>query len=315
MEIVVSVVCNAYNHVKYIAEALEGFVTQRTDFAFEVLVHDDASTDGTADVIREYEKRYPDIIKPIYQTVNQYSQGVNISQTFQYNRVQGKYIAFCEGDDYWTDTDKLQKQVNALERMPECDICAHAASATRDGGIVRVIAPAEKDCILSVEDVIRGGGGYVATNSLMYRAALHHNPPPFRQLLKLDYTMQIYGALRGGMIYLADNMSVYRLMTEGSWSRRMEKAPARRVKHLEKVKDMLLQLDTDTAHKYHDVIREHWLSTEYSIRSMQGAYWKIIRDSEMMKSLPLKRKVITLVKAIQSTFSSIFRRKSGEKEE
>ena len=85
---------------------------QKTDFPFEILIHDDASTDGTADIIREYEAKYPDIIKPIYQTENQYSKGIKVSQVYQFPRAKGKYIALCEGDDYWTDPYKLQKQVD-----------------------------------------------------------------------------------------------------------------------------------------------------------------------------------------------------------
>jgi glycosyltransferase involved in cell wall biosynthesis len=96
---------------------------QKTDFQIEVLIHDDASTDGTADIIREYEDKYPEIIKPIYQIENQYSKGIKISQTYNWPRAQGKYMAFCEGDDYWTDPYKLQKQVDFLEKNPEYGMC------------------------------------------------------------------------------------------------------------------------------------------------------------------------------------------------
>ena len=98
----VSICCITYNHAPYIRQCLDGFMMQQTNFTFEVLIHDDASTDGTADIIREYESKYPDIIKPIYQTENQYSKGVKVSATFNFPRAKGKYIAMCEGDDYWT---------------------------------------------------------------------------------------------------------------------------------------------------------------------------------------------------------------------
>lgn len=124
-EILVSICCITYNHEKYIRDAIEGFLMQKTDFPFEVLIHDDASTDGTADIIREYETKYPDIIKPIYQTENQYSKGIKISATYNYPRAKGKYIALCEGDDYWTDPLKLQIQVNVLEKHPQYVFCCH----------------------------------------------------------------------------------------------------------------------------------------------------------------------------------------------
>lgn len=121
----VSIVCITYNHEPYIRQCLDGFMMQQTDFPFEVLIHDDASTDRTAEIIREYAAKYPDIIKPIYQTENQYSKGVKIGVTYLYPRAKGKYIAECEGDDYWTDPLKLQKQVDFLEEHPDYSLCFH----------------------------------------------------------------------------------------------------------------------------------------------------------------------------------------------
>jgi len=132
-EIIVSICCATYNHQKYIRDAIEGFLMQKTTFPFEILIHDDASTDGTADIIREYEAKYPDIIKPIYQTENQYSKGINPYIAFVYPRAQGKYIALCEGDDYWIDPLKMQKQVDFLEANPEFSMCFHNAMLVYEG--------------------------------------------------------------------------------------------------------------------------------------------------------------------------------------
>ncbi len=122
---IVTVITLVYNHEPYIRQCLEGIVMQKTDFFFEVLVHDDASTDSSANIIREYEEKYPDIIKPIYQTENQHSKKVGIFKTFIYPIVKSKYIAMCEGDDYWTDPYKLQKQVDFLETHSQYDLCSH----------------------------------------------------------------------------------------------------------------------------------------------------------------------------------------------
>ena len=118
-EILVTVICLTYNHEKYIRECIDGFVMQKTNFAYEVIIHDDASTDNTAEIIKEYQQKYPDIIIPILQTENQYSKKVPIGKTFIYPRAKGKYIALCEGDDYWIDPYKLQKQVDFLEDNPD----------------------------------------------------------------------------------------------------------------------------------------------------------------------------------------------------
>ncbi|MBK9598199.1 MAG: glycosyltransferase [Flavobacteriales bacterium] len=114
----VSVICITYRHEKFIGQALEGIVMQRTDFPFEVIVHDDASSDGTADVLRDYERRYPELIKPIYQTVNQHSREKGFVTRTVNAAAKGKYIALCDGDDIWTDPDKLAKQVALWKRTP-----------------------------------------------------------------------------------------------------------------------------------------------------------------------------------------------------
>lgn len=121
----VSICCLAYNHAPYIRQCIEGFLIQKTNFSFEVLIHDDASTDETADIIREYEKKYPEIIFPIYQTVNQFSQGIKVSAVYNFSRAKGKFIAMCEGDDFWTDPLKLQKQIDFLETHVDYVICSH----------------------------------------------------------------------------------------------------------------------------------------------------------------------------------------------
>jgi glycosyltransferase involved in cell wall biosynthesis len=115
-QIFLSICCLTYNHELYIRDCLEGFIKQKTNFLFEILIHDDASTDRTPEIIRDYERIYPELIKPIYQKENQYSKGKGISIKFQFPRAKGKYIAICEGDDYWTDPYKLQKQVDFLEK-------------------------------------------------------------------------------------------------------------------------------------------------------------------------------------------------------
>lgn len=294
MDICVSIICNVFNHENYIRDALESFVMQKTNFKFEILVHDDASTDKTADVIREYEAKYPDLIKPIYQTENQYSKGMGIVGKIQRGRVLGKYIAFCEGDDYWTDTYKLQKQYDALEAHPEVDICAHCGmkvnAETKE--CIGYISPAETDSILTIEQVIMGGGGYVATNSLMYRRNLDFNFPKFREYLRLDYSLQIHGALRGGMLYLADCMSAYRVMSKGSWSERMKKDRKKFENHTNKVIKCLEILNEETEFKYNDIIKKGILKAEFHYLNVFREY-KRLKDKkykELYHNLSLKTK-------------------------
>jgi len=115
----VSILCVTFNQKNYIRQTIDGFLKQKVNFSIEIIIHDDASTDGTAEIVKEYAEKYPNIIKPILQKENQYSQGIGIWTTHIYPKAQGKYFAECEGDDYWTDPNKLQHQVDFLERNPE----------------------------------------------------------------------------------------------------------------------------------------------------------------------------------------------------
>ena len=121
----VSIITLAYNHAPFIRQCIEGIMMQKTSFPFELFIHDDASTDATADIIREYQAQYPDIIKPIYQKENHWVQKKSILRQYIYPNVKGKYIALCEGDDYWTDPNKLQRQIDFLETHPDYYACTH----------------------------------------------------------------------------------------------------------------------------------------------------------------------------------------------
>ena len=122
----VSICCITYNHVNLIRGCLDGFLMQKTTFPIEILIHDDCSTDGTTDIIREYAAKYPELIFPLYEDENQYSKGkAGEIDFYNYKRARGKYIAYCEGDDWWTDPDKLQRQVAFLEAHPDYSVCYH----------------------------------------------------------------------------------------------------------------------------------------------------------------------------------------------
>ena len=299
-EIVVSIICNTYNQEEYIADAIESFLMQKTRFAYEVLVHDDASTDNTAYIIQKYEKLYPDIIKPIYQKENQYSKGVPIGFKYQYPRIKGKYVAYCEGDDYWTDAYKLQKQVEALENHPECDICAHPAYTVnaKSKEIVGKLEPSKENRIFTLEEVINGGGGFVATNSLMLRKDNIIHPSKFYSYYRIDYALQIQGSLRGGMVYLADNMSAYRMFSKGSWSERMSKNPKQAIENYTKLIKMLEIVDEETQGKYAKTISKRIRREEFLKLQIQEDFKKILKEyKDVLKTESLKAQIKLLLKA------------------
>jgi len=210
----VSIVTLAYNHGKYIRQCLEGFVMQITDFPFEVIIHDDASTDDTAKIIREYEKKYPDIIKPIFQTENQYSNGVAIGATYLYPKARGKYIAECEGDDWWTDPHKLQKQVDYMEAHPKCSMCCTNYSSLRmkDGFLKTDESTSRRFNTLSLMR-----SNKIGTLTVLYRKSLlmeylkkvKPTMPSFRMG---DVPLWIWMTHKGYIKELPDITSVYRIL-------------------------------------------------------------------------------------------------------
>lgn len=214
----VSISCLVYNHEPYLRDCFEGFIKQKTSFPIEILVHDDASTDHSADIIREYTEKYPDLFKPIYQTENQYSKGVKISFEYQYPRAHGKYIALCEGDDYWTDPNKLQMQVDWLEEHEDyVMVCSDAI----------IEAPKKKlkwscyrkDTTISVKDMVLGGGSFVQTCTIVFRKKLLDNYPQYCINCHIgDYPLQIWAILNGKVRYFSKKYGFYRFNHPASWT-------------------------------------------------------------------------------------------------
>lgn len=307
--IVVTVICLTYNHEKYIADALEGFIAQKTNFEFEIFVHDDASTDRTADIIREYANKYPNLIRPILQTENQYFKGGSIKEKYIMPYISGEFIALCEGDDYWTDPYKLQKQYDILMKHPKINICAHKAYKVDANSkkILGYIAPADENRIFSVEDVILGGGGFVATNSLMYRRKINNNMYEFRKQCGLDYALQIEGALSAGMLYLCDCMSAYRYMTPNSWSDRVKKSSISYNKNNDNIVKMLKTLNNETNHEYEDCIHRAILENEFAKAEFNRNYNEMLSSKyyDIWAELSLMRKIRIIIKKNLKKFGLI----------
>lgn len=253
-EILVSICCVAYNQEKYIGKCLDSFVSQKTDFAFEVLIHDDASTDRTAEIIRTYEQQYPDIVKPIYQTVNQYSQGVNIAKEFQHPRVSGKYVALCEGDDYWCDENKLQTQVEYMEQHEDCTMtCCAIQRIDGEGNFTRIECVRDEEGDLETKDVIEQGGYYISTPSIVLRKSVYVELPRFREMADVgDFPLQILAAARGKVHYFPKPMAAWRIAHEGSWSFKQNQKV--NVGHFYCEDEWLREFDRYFDYKFHEAV-------------------------------------------------------------
>ena len=220
----VSICCITYNHAPYIRDALEGFLRQRTDFPFEIIVHDDVSTDDTVAIVREYMARYPRLFVPMFQSENQFSQGRKPS-ALTFGKARGDFMALCEGDDWWTDPGKLQQQVGVLMDRPDVDLCSHGVES--DGRVATEIWTSLSEDVLQdygLREVISKSYALTSTATVMIRrdAAMR-----FADYVKTrtglpfgDVYLKFFGTLRGGAVFINRPMAFYRRHSVGSWSAR-----------------------------------------------------------------------------------------------
>ena len=266
--IMVSICCITYNQEKYIRETIDSFLMQKTNFKYEVIIHDDCSTDSTTKIIKEYEKKYPNIIKPIYEEENQMSKGKVI--TFMtYRKAKGKYIALCEGDDFWIDENKLQKQVDYMEKYNQCTLCFHNAKELyMKRGIEKKYIDKKyekkftKDGIYHADNILSfGQGGAIPTASLMFR---EKDAEKFMELytgsyICTDMPLKLFMSAQGYAYFINEVMSVYRRETGQSltdnWTKD-EEFSEKKVIRLKKFIDIIDDFNKYTNFKYDDGLKE-----------------------------------------------------------
>lgn len=288
-EIMVSVWCRTYNHVSYIRDALEGFVTQQTDFIYKVIVYDDASTDGTSDIVKEYEERYPQLIHAIIAKENTYhrpdSREIELKMWKQY--LTGKYMALCEGDDFWIDRNKLQKQVDYLEASPEYSLYIHNALWLNCfDGKLRAGNPFkgndEKD--ITAEELIMQYNGYPATASFLFRREAQINEPKLFAISPAgDYAAILYALSLGKVHYSSRIMSVYRVFANGSYAVRMQQSSGLRIYFYLRMRMFLAAYDEYTNYQYHKWIAKRIACCELAV--MYGGEQNILIAEYVKQSM------------------------------
>ena len=233
--IMVSIRCTAYNHEKYIRDALEGFVMQKTNFRFEAIVHDDASTDGTAAIIREYAEKYPDIIKPIYETENQYLKYDGSFQRIMNEACKGKYIAMCECDDYWMDPYKLQKQVDFMESHTDYMMCFTRAKVIYETDFnTKFHFDKTEDREYTGNELINTW--IVPTASIVYRKEIiNYKIKGEQRVISGDIKLYLNASAMGKVRGMSDYTTVYRVHESG-----ISRNPKFFLKRLEKYPDQYI---------------------------------------------------------------------------
>lgn len=228
----VSVCCLTYNHEAFIKQAIDSFLSQKVEFEIEILVYNDASTDGTTEIVRDFETKYPGIVRQICNESNIYQKyGAGPILVDHYRNANGKYLAICEGDDYWIDEQKLQKQVDFLERNSDYSICFHNALVRYDN-IDYEEHPFHNRKIgetFMIDNIVKGN--FMNTCSLMYRKCNGEFPRFLSSSDGCDWLFNIYYATFGKIHYIDELMSVYRVHGQGAYQNHLNWTLERHFKH------------------------------------------------------------------------------------
>ena len=265
----VSISCITYNHAPFIRQCLDGFLMQQCDFEYEILIHDDASTDGTSDIIREYQNKYPDIIKPIIQTENQWSKGVRgISPRFNFPRAKGKYIALCEGDDYWTDPLKLQKQVEFLEENPEFVMAFHDCRYMRLGVLQETFLQKHNFKFNREISYAEFNQNWLAQTATIVFKNNHKIFDEINQMSSVFYGDMIFRFVltKFGKIYLLNEiMSVYRINPGGvTQSKDYDKTDFSKIKQYKNMQKFLKLPTSELISKsYYSIAKRRYIRNKY----------------------------------------------------
>ena len=301
----VSISCITFNHGKYLKEALDSFLMQERDFDIEILIHDDHSTDDTIDIIKEYTERYPDIMRPMYEEENQYSKGIsNISGVFNFPRARGKYIAMCEGDDYWSNPLKLKKQAAYMETHPECALCCHAAGIVAEDGAFRTVAelsPFAGSGVIRAEDVISKKEN-IPTASLFFRTEYAKQLPQWYFDCPVgDIPLQLAMLMHGSVYYFNEAMSMYRMGRAGSWGESMENDAAKLKweRHFDAMSKLYAEFDKDTEGNYSEAVREAVARSRFLIDIKEDKKEAVLdpANSKFLRELPDTERKLLILKA------------------
>lgn len=293
----VSVLCITYNQEDYIEETIKSFLMQITTFDYEILIHDDASTDGTSKIVRKYAELYPDKIKAIIQTENQYSKKKSVVPIIA-SIAKGKYYALCEGDDYWTDRNKLQKQYEYMEKNSSCSLCIHDSYILYNDNIVFYPKRlAKQECEFNIEDAIMGLGIRMATNCAFYRAEAYNSDDKYVELAPAgDYIRPIRAALMGSIHYIPERMCVHRMLAKNSFSSTMgtgEKSSKRWDEFYQRLYEALEEFNRVTDLQYLDIVKKSFIQQRFSNYLSTNNYKMIKQEpySELYKKLSIKKKL------------------------
>jgi len=272
----VTVLVVTYNHVRFVTQALESALGQRTSFDVEILVSEDCSTDGTREAVIAYQQKYPERIRLLLSEKNVRSNAV-VARGI--HAARGEYIALLDGDDYWISTAKLQKQSDFLDRQPRCSCCFHNARVEQEGGAKPPWnwTPTGHPPISTFKDIWQGN--FIATCSIMFRrSALGAIPAWYDSLFPItDWPLHILSAQSGDIGYLDEVLGVYRYHPGGLYSQFDQR------EKLERTRDFYLTMNSNLDYRHDRLVRTclskyffEW-AEEYAERRERANAWHCFR--------------------------------------
>jgi glycosyltransferase involved in cell wall biosynthesis len=282
---VLSVFCRTFNHRKYIEEALDSFLKQITDFKYEIVVVDDASDDGTTEILRAYYNKYHDLFHVFIAKNNFYpiDNKRKIINALMGQNLKGRYVAFCEGDDYWIDAYKLQCQVSYMEKHPECSLTMHnGLRKDEQKGTSEIMKPGAVSHEITLEELIIQENGIWPTASMVIRKEDLIPVDLFNECPVGDWSRQLYAATKGKVYFLHQTLSAYRYMHEGSWTFGM-RDNEKRFFHNYKMIKFLNAYDEYTKYRYDKYIitKIHHFYLD-SMNMYEEKFEKLCEDSEYL---------------------------------
>lgn len=267
----VCMLCITYNHSHYIKQCITGMLSQKGNYSYTILIHDDASVDGTDAIVEEYARSYPETILAVIEEENQYSKGNSIKDVVR-SFINARYVSICEGDDWWIDPRKVADQLEVFRADPLCSLCVHETLKYNDmeDVFLEPIRPSMDSRYFSAEEIILGDGGLFATCSYMMPMEYYSLQDVYQGWGIGDYPMAIQCAVEGRVFYIAKPMAVYRVNANGSWSRRQLVNPLQQTDGKRKVISGLNRFDKQYEYKFHSQVERVVERYRYQIAVAEG---------------------------------------------
>lgn len=282
MSRIITVVVMTYNQKKYISKTLDSILTQKGDIDFNIIIHDDCSNDGTSEIVKEYQKKYSDIITLVEEKERKFlKEGFNM---MIFNHVvpliDSKYVAYCDGDDYWCDEYKLKKQLDFMENNQNYSMCFHCAYQLKNNDDLSSKWFMGDEADVDMSFIISENPGIkIATSSLFVKSDVFKDFPDWRKKYPVeDIPLYINAAMNGQIHRLSDVMCVYRQFSSGSWSSQNKDDTQKMIDHLTKMMDAVRCFNEQSEGAYQQLVSKQLVSFEFRIALLKKDYKTIFLE-------------------------------------